>query len=175
MRKAEDFKGDLKKFLQSYDYPQPELTEYLDNIKNSDFDQALLNEIVLWKVNRYVKIADNLLNEINFLKELSNGEHRKGGILLEKILDLKGVDLAMASTILRFRNPEVFQIIDRHAYRAIYGEKYPLNRSTNVKKKIDVYFKYLERLIELCKVKNLEFCTIDRLLYQFDKETNGKL
>ncbi len=29
-------------------------------------------------------------------------------------------------TILRFCNPVVFQIIDRHAYRALYGEDCPL-------------------------------------------------
>ena len=116
-----------------------------------------------------------VLEEINKLKELLNGQHRKCEKLLKKILNTDGVDLPMASTILRFRNPEVFQIIDRHAYRAVYGEKYPLYTNTQVKRKFLVYFDYLDRLNELCKLKNLEFKTIDRLLYIFDKSVNGKL
>jgi len=175
MKKAEDYKGDLQKYLQCYDYPQIEMTNYLDNIKNRDFNQNIINEIVLWKVNRYVKIENNLLNEINSLKGLPNGQHKKCEPILEKLLNIKGVDLPMASTILRFRNPDVFQIIDRHAYRAVYDEKYPVHVTTKIKKKMDVYFGYLDRLIELCKIRNLDFCTIDRLLYMYDKKINGKL
>lgn len=129
----------------------------------------------MWKVNRYAKMDEFVLEEINKLKELLNGQHRKCEKLLKKILNTDGVDLPMASTILRFRNPEVFQIIDRHAYRAVYGEKYPLYTNTQVKRKFLVYFDYLDRLNELCKLKNLEFKTIDRLLYIFDKSVNGKL
>ena len=83
----------------------------------------------------------------------------------------------MASTILRFQNPKVFQIIDRHAYRALYGKskKYPLYSASPTERKIQVYFSYLEDLIELCQKRDLSFETIDRLLYVFDKEVNPKL
>jgi thermostable 8-oxoguanine DNA glycosylase len=83
------------------------------------------------------------------------------------LLDIHGVDLAMASTILRFRNPEVFQIIDRHAYRAIYGVKYPLYSMSSNQRKIEAYFEYLDKLLELSQKKGLEFRTLDRLLYEF--------
>jgi thermostable 8-oxoguanine DNA glycosylase len=94
---------------------------------------------------------------------------------LKVLLNISGVDLPMASTILRFTNPKVFQIIDRHAYRAIYGKKYPLYQSTPTERKISLYFDYIDDLIELCKLKGLTFTTIDRLLYIFDKKNNGKL
>lgn len=39
--------------LETYDYKyQKELTENLDKL-DGDFSQNILNEIVLWKVNRY--------------------------------------------------------------------------------------------------------------------------
>jgi hypothetical protein len=81
----------------------------------------------------------------------------------------------MASTLLRFRNPSVFQIIDRHAYRAVYGKAYPLYTASPIRQKLSVYFQYLDDLLELCRRKRLVYRTIDRLLYMFDKMQNGKL
>lgn len=89
--------------------------------------------------------------------------------------EVRGVDLSMASTILRFRNPNVFQIIDKQAYRAIYDEKYPLNSLSPIHKKVTIYFEYIDMLIELYEKENLVFQTLDRLLYVSDKEINKKL
>lgn len=87
----------------------------------------------------------------------------------------RGVDLPMASTLLRFKNPHVFQIIDRHAYRALYGKKYPIYSTTSLDKKVEIYFKYLDDLIVLSRDKALNFRILDRVLYVFDKKYNGKL
>lgn len=172
--KATEFSGDLNTFLAQYNY-QPELTARLDNLEDTTLDQSLINDIVLWKVNRYVKVNDDIVGPISELKVLKAGEHRKSKKELSSLLELNGVDLPMASTILRFINPEVFQIIDRHAYRAIYENKYPLYTSTPTDRKLSVYFDYIDELIKLCKLKALSFTTIDRLLYIFDKKNNGKL
>ena len=107
--------------------------------------------------------------------KLSKGEHRKGEIVLNILLNTKGVDLPMASTILRFRNPRVFQIIDRHAYRAVYGKNYPIYIGSPNDRKIEKYFDYIDELITLCEQRELDFQSIDRLLYIFDKKKNGKL
>jgi hypothetical protein len=32
----------------------------------------------------------------------------------------------MASTFLRFQNADVFQIVDCRAYRAVFGERFPV-------------------------------------------------
>ena len=55
-------------------------------------------------------------------------QHRKGESVPTALLGIYGVDLAMASTILPLRNPAVFQIVDRHAYRTVYGCEYTLSR-----------------------------------------------
>lgn len=169
-----NYKSDPTEFLDDYRY-QLKLTKNLDELNDAQFNQELLNKIVLWKLNRYVVIGPELFKELDSLISLERGAHRRCSTILIKLLNTKGVDLPMASTILRFRNPEVFQIIDRHAYRVVYGRKYPLYPMSSIRRKTDVYFDYLDKLVDLSKVKNLEFKTLDRLLYQFDKQLNGKL
>lgn len=172
--KVSEFIGDLNAFLTFYKF-QPELTKRLDSIENAPIDQALINEIVLWKVNRYVCLCDENIEQLEKIKLLKAGEHAKGNEMLKALLDVNGIDLPMASTILRFINPKVFQIIDQHAYRALYGKKYSLYQASPTQRKISLYFDYISDLISLCKSKGLAFTTIDRLLYIFDKEKNGKL
>ncbi|MCB1676005.1 MAG: hypothetical protein KDI01_06925 [Halioglobus sp.] len=79
----------------------------------------------------------------------------------------------MASTILRFLNPRVFQIIDDRAYRVLLPgrEKYPTKpaRITDgyVKKSVAIYFDYLNELWGIASDK-LPFENADRILYQLD-------
>ena len=53
----------LVRLEDEYKY-QKDLTDRLDLIK-SEFDQSIINEIVLWKVNRYAKNTDEGLLLIN--------------------------------------------------------------------------------------------------------------
>ena len=173
MTRAEEFNGDLSRFLNDYEY-QPELTRRLDDLKEATvITQSLINEIVLWKLDRYVSLDGGQLSQIATVAALKPREHRKALPVLEELLEVHGVDLPMASTLLRFRNPAVFQIIDRHAYRALYGRDFKL--STKTSKKIEAYFEYLDDLRRLCDMKGLPFETSDRALYIFDKKTNGRL
>jgi len=174
MKTVEDcIKEDWKPYLKRYNY-QKGLTKELDKFKG-DFDQAEINRLVLWKVNRYAKIPSELLVELNKIKDLKPGQHRKAREVLEKLLhsNVRGVDLAMASTFLRFRNPHVFQIIDQRAFRVIYGEK--MKGTGTPKEKTDKYFEYLDKLRKLCEKKNVAFEKIDRILYELDKEKNREL
>jgi hypothetical protein len=57
MNRADDWIEDLGAFLQDYRY-QPSLTPRLDRLPPEPFDQALVNEIVLWKVNRYAPLEE---------------------------------------------------------------------------------------------------------------------
>ncbi len=175
MKTADDWSGDLAAFLNDYKY-QPDLTRLLDAIGSEDrFDQSRINEIVLWKVNRYAWINPDVIESLDALSSLSPGSHRQGEPVLSKLLHQRGVDLPMASTILRFRNPEVFQIVDRHAYRAVYGKDYPLYSQSSGKKKIELYFAYLDDLRALAGGRSIPFRNMDRILYEFDKKINGSL
>ena len=172
--RATEYRGELGEFLSKYHY-QPDLTQRLDKIRSTPLSQHLINEIVLWKANRYVAMSDDLLQSLDGVSNLKTGEHRQAESLLKQLLSTHGVDVPLASTMLRFRNPQVFQIIDRHAYRAIYGERYALHTTTPVMRKVTVYFNYLDELYKLCGARGIVFETVDRLLYVFDKQKNGPL
>lgn len=161
--------------ISSFKY-QVELTKKLDKL-NTDFNQEILNEIILWKVNRYAEFDNEtitLLNKIN-PKDENLQRQLTGDILLSLLSkEQKGVRLAMASTILRFRNPKVYQIIDQRVYRFIYGEElnYPEN---NINLQIHIYLNYLDKLKEVCEKYSIKFEEADRILYKMDKLYNSKL
>jgi hypothetical protein len=174
MKKAIDCDRDLLEFLNDYQY-QPNLTETLDSVGSDPFGQPLIDKIVLWKVNRYAPLCSETLGALNSVVNLEPGSHRSVHDVIAALLQEPGVDLPMASTLLRFRNPRTFQIIDRHAYRAVYGDDYPLFSGSKDEAKIELYFRYLDDLVELARTRNLEFRILDRLLYVFDKQINRKL
>lgn len=165
---------DPQAYMRYYDY-QPELTSHLDSLEDRPFDQAMVNEIVLWKVDRYAQLPADLLARLNDLQALQSGEHRQAEPTLRELLGVRGVDISMASTLLRFRNPRVFQIIDRHAYRALYGEDCPLYAGMSEDRKVALYWEYLDAIWKLCTSKQLEFSLADRFLYTLDRQHNGKL
>ena len=172
-----DYKKEVIKYKkEGFDY-QKELTVKLDKTK-SQFNQELLNEIVLWKVNRYTLFNSTLINEINTISSWKVLNKEKTRKILTSLLKTKGVQLAMASTILRFRNPNIFQIIDQRAYRVITGDPLKLSqiketsRGTTINKQIDVYIEYLEEIREKCKKLDVDFDDADRVLYIIDKNIN---
>ncbi|SEW38526.1 hypothetical protein SAMN05421841_2476 [Chryseobacterium wanjuense] len=143
---------------------QKELTEKLD-AKKDDFTYETMLEIVLWKTNRFPEINNDLIVKIN---ELRKGyDEGLSDYILIKLLDSKGFDLPMASTFLRFINPDYFQIIDQRVYRTIYGEnlKMPFSKP----KKIELYKKYLVDLKKICANYEIPFSKSDRILYLLDK------
>jgi thermostable 8-oxoguanine DNA glycosylase len=172
--RAGDFKGNLGDFLREYNY-QSDLTKKLDDLADLTLTPELINKIVLWKVNRFVWLEESLLDRLDALKTLEAGAHRQADSVVELLLAVHGIDLPMASTLLRFRNPKVFQIIDRHAYRAVYGEDYPLYGQSPTARKLELYFAYLDQLRSLCERTGLRFEVADRALYVFDKKKNGAL
>lgn len=160
----------LEKAKTDYKY-QKELTDQLDT-HSGDFSKMTLLEIALWKTNRYPTITDDLLVGINDLRRKYSDE--KARKLLRNLLDLKGFDLPMASTVLRFAVPNQLQIIDQRVYRFITPNEDCLTIPYNKDQKVDLYFSYIERLKKICSDYNIPFSTADRLLYQLDKNLNKK-
>lgn len=168
--------------------------------KLSDIDRKIRNntylapeqllEIVLWKVNRTVQSQD-VLRILHHYKVSSWTYKRLNTIrynitmrsLCRELQFCHGVQLPMMSTILRFLNPLIFQIIDRRAYRVIMGHRLeykiidpPENRSNceNADKNTKKYIKYLEKIHLFCARKNskIKFHEFDQIAYQFDVESN---
>jgi hypothetical protein len=165
--------------LQSADFTfdyQPELTDKLDNL-NTPFGQEDINEIVLWKVNRYAPVSNEtlfLLNQLN--PDAMDMEIELTKSILKALLGTKGVQLPMASTILRFKNKNIYQIIDQRVYRIIYkGKKLKLNSyltEKNIDDQIQLYLDYLVDLRLVCKRLDIEFKLADRILYTADRRIN---
>lgn len=158
-----------------YNY-QLNLTEKLDAY-HSDFDQNTLNEIVLWKVNRYAKFSKEIISVLNSIrKDDTVIDEEKTCNLLMLLLNTKGVQLAMASTILRFKNPKIYQIIDQRVYRILNPEN-ELKIATytsqkNIEFQIKLYLKYLVDLRKVCGDLNIPFEQADRILYNADRRIN---
>lgn len=164
--------GEIDTSLKDYKY-QPKLTEKLEGL-SENFTQEIINEIVLWKVNRYSELNDETLNLLNQIskedKEIKPDLTKE---LLRKLLDTPGIRLPMASTILRFKNPNLYQIIDQRAYRFLYGKDLK-NYFSNIDQQIEYYLEYLTELRIKCDQKKIPFEIADQVLYQLDKNLNNK-
>ncbi|MFH0816413.1 MAG: hypothetical protein V1934_06330 [Methanobacteriota archaeon] len=171
------FDKDFQILPADYDYDyQANLTARLDK-QIAAFDQNIINEIVLWKVNRYACIDNDTLNIINSIdgnsKKLDKGKTIN---ILYALLKIKGIGLPTASTILRFRNKNVYQIIDQRVYRIIYPDKklklpqYVNDKNLNMQ--IELYLKFLIDLTEVCQILQIPFDKSDRILFMADKRIN---
>ncbi len=160
--------NDLANHLKSVEGKyQPQLTDELDSYK-SDFTDLHVLKIVLWKLNRYPQITSDTIKMLNDLKSNFHKSKRKDCVI--ELLGIKGLDLPMVSTILRFLLPGKFQIIDQRAYRILYGKELKLSSLKESKAKL--YMDYLDELQKQCDQFHINFHEADRLLYNLDKEVN---
>lgn len=175
------WKDDPTRLLDNYKY-QPQLTKKLDQLDAAELTEQTLLEIVLWKVNRYPQLDPSLIEELKALGKLESKQHQEAEDVLRKLLSSPGIRLPMASTILRFLNPNVFQIIDDRVFRVLlpghrrYPDK-PVNGGkldNYIKTSIDTYFHYLDAMHEVASEK-LPFHLADRILYQLDIELGNKI
>jgi len=157
-----------------YDY-QEQLTSKLDDYVGS-FDQDLINEVVLWKLNRYAHIDDITLARINRIDSNCRDLDKAFTVkLLGRLLQTKGIQLPMASTILRFKNPYIYQIIDQRVYRVIYGKDLKVAYYTSkqsIDQQIETYLQYLEDLGREAEKLEIPFEKADRILYMADRRLN---
>lgn len=164
-----------KNSIEAFNY-EPVLTSKLDSIgKNDKFSRSTFNEITLWKVSRYPDINNEIIDAVNELAQYDTLDEAINSLksTLSLLLKAKGVRLAMASTYLRFRNPQVFQIIDQRVYRQVQIWKGYSNIELNVPRKIedqiDLYIQYLRDLRLMCEATGVEFFIADRIFYMEDK------
>lgn len=175
-----------KEIMNEYLYESDrEIKERARNVDASDYEQNrdLINEIVLWKLNRSVQIKDETIKKIHLLSQKVNHPLEAvnctdvENVILE-LLDAKGIKIAMASTILHFYYPMIFPIIDQRAYRELTSDELPEYHGKDKNQKyMELYVDYIEK----CYVFNTEilpeadFEYIDKILYQLDKDKKNKV
>jgi hypothetical protein len=174
MKSIKDTDFQLVKPDDEFKY-QKGLTNKLDKL-TGNFDQATINEIVLWKVNRYAELTPELINQLNSINKTDTKMNEElTRTILRGLLSAKGIQLPMASTILRFKNPKIYQILDQRVFRIIYGEKLNLGYNQNNKKteeQIEIYLEYLTYLREVSRKLHIEFELSDRILFMADRRIN---
>jgi hypothetical protein len=157
-------------FSKDYHY-QKALTTRLDK-QDWTFTEQRVLEIALWKLNRYLNVSEQLIQLLNGVKAKptqANGEEALKFMLSDECF---GIDLPMASTMLRFASPLHFQIIDQRVYRFITPGAAELNLRISQQAKIDLYFNYLQRLRDLRDRHGIPFENGDRIFYILDKREN---
>ncbi|MBQ3642391.1 hypothetical protein II906_10785, partial [bacterium] len=161
-------------FKKEFEY-LTDVTDELDKLQHSRFNINTIREITLWKLDRYVCMSDDAIEKLNSVQSLKKLDEEKTIIVLKALLKSKGVRLPMASTYLRFINPQVYQIIDARAYRAAFDyTKQETLSNKNEKQLIITYIKYLQKLRDIAQTGyhglDVRFEDLDRFLYDIDKD-----
>lgn len=178
----------MASYIKDFTY-HPDLTSRLDGYgKNDKFTRSTFDEITLWKVSRYPDINEEIIDAVNELAQYDTLDEATDSLkrALNLLLNAKGVRLAMASTYLRFRNPQVFQIIDQRVYRQVQiiwykrdpnpkNPKLKLTVPRKIENQIDLYVQYLRDLRSMCQKENVEFFEADRVFYMKDKGEKHKV
>lgn len=177
-----NYKDILNQYLYESDL---QIKEKAQEIDSTDYDRNrdLINEIVLWKLNRSVKIQDKTIMEIHGLREkihhpLEAVESKDVELVIIELLESKGIKIAMASTILHFYYPDFFPIIDQRAYRELTGEELPEYHGKDKNQKyMELYLDYIEKCYKFNTeiLPEAEFEYIDKILYQLDKDRKNKV
>lgn len=171
--------------LKNYKYDAGE--NIFNRIKSSSDKKEqldIINMIILWKINRRAIIDSKTIKELMNIKAINLDNLEENQDKLKKcfndLISSKGIQLAMASTILHFYNPDTFPIIDQRAYRELHSKEIPPQEMPqNIKKKnaFDIYYKYIFDCKKYWKenCKELNFSDIDKVLYQLDKDRGNKV
>lgn len=166
---------EYKKALDNYKYPSGEsITNKIKSKRGIAKQKDIINEIVLWKINRAPDISDEIIKKLLKIKKLKSltlsSDIEKVKELIIALLNSEGVRIAMASTILHFYNPKIFPIIDQRAYRELYSKVFP--SITKKEEMADLYIQYIKDCVAYHQDKcpTLPFSRIDQILYQLDKD-----
>lgn len=174
-----DFNNVNYEMLGKYSYDAKSELEsrqdIIDRIANCDFsnpreNQDIINSIALWKINRRIEKNDELIRNIHSLSQKLkkyddiNKYLKEVKDVFSGLLQTIGISVAMASTILHMFMPEVFPIIDKRAYRVIYGKEMPKNITA------EKYLEYVDKVAAFHRERcsKISFQEMDKVLYQID-------
>ncbi len=133
--------------------------------ENGDYTQEIINEIMLWKLSRYANL-DGVLELLNEVKQDSEYDEN----LVAKMIEVDGLSLATASTILRFKNKNIYQIIDQRVYRFLRCEGFNLElKNEKIPQAAETYTNYLSKLKIFCEESGVDFTESDMVLYEVDR------
>ncbi len=184
-----------------YNYLDQKPIRTLIEQTNSLEETALIfDSITLWKTNRQINLvgkkAEDIFCNLQEIKSLNyiEGHEELVRSTVKELIELNGIRLPMASTILNFYN-ELLPICDQRAYREAFDKDYPFtkkefkenhkyyNQKTKEEMYVDMYMEYIEKCRKLVKDKlegqmfilngkptTVNERNIDKYLYAADKK-----
>lgn len=174
-----------QELLQRFQYEdETDIYQRVNEVDKEDYrgNRDIINEIVLWKLNRSVSVSDDTLESLNSLTYLKSPldslQDKNVKTLISKLLLSKGIKLAVASAILHFYYPDIFPIIDQRSYRELYDEEFPVYLDKCKEEKyVNLYLKYVKDCYEYQQENcpEIPFPYVDKILYQIDKEKGNKV
>lgn len=174
----------MEEVLKRYAYADDE--EIINRIKNCTGkdereNRDIIDSIVLWKINRQIDIGIELfiaIKNLNMVPSSIKTNEKDIKKVVFDLLEVKGVKIAMASTILKMFYPDSFPIIDQRAYREISGEDLPDYYGASANQRYaDLYYQYTLdcHVYNQSVCPNIKFDDIDKVLYQLDLEKGNKV
>ena len=163
--------------LKRYNYEDP--SAIYDRVSRKGLyatqeDYDIIDMIVLWKINRCVKIHSETTEYINAVAKqietpMELSQNKDVADCINELLQSHGVRLPIASAILHFYQPKAFPIIDERSYRQVFNKELKPNAG------VDIYLEYVKACMSLCNQYVIPFERIDKVLYQLDIEKGNKL
>lgn len=171
--RSDSFKENILYWAEKYDEDHPWWTDEEQRIgemirKNNEFGLNTLKEIVHWKFytlpgrqkrvnNLLAKYSDKQIREIT--RKTFNKKTDQARI--ETLRTIKGIGVALASTILTMYDPFQYCIYDIHVMREVYGQE-PKYMFTSSK----YYLQLLKELRKLSNNYNIQVRTIEKAFFK---------
>jgi hypothetical protein len=142
--------------------------------QDNEFGMKTLREIVHWKfltLPGREKRINNLLDEhtdeqVHRISRRALSQ-REDALRIEELCELKGIGVALASTVLSFYNPQSYCVYDIHVMREMYGQE-PRYMFTGY----NHYLQLLKDIRKMSKSYNISVREIEKALFKKNLDEN---
>lgn len=168
-------RDEILNWTHRYDEDHPWWTEEEQRIgvqlrQDKEFGLDTLKEIIHWK---FYTLPGREKRTLNLIKDYTDEDIRRVSKLafnlsikqekkrIEYLSSLKGIGVALSSTILTFLNPNMYCVYDIHVMRSLYGEepKYMFTGSKH-------YLRLLNDIRKIAKEYDLPVRTIEKAYFK---------
>lgn len=142
----------LRDYRNKYDYHPEETLElfgsFAEEIRKCGYlTRNDLMRILLWKADRVVEGDESKIRTVTeSIFKIDHQNENDVRKLLEKLTELKGVQIPVASAILSILFPDKYGIFDRNTRYALEKKKYTYS--------VDVFLKYTRKIRQIAKEQN---------------------
>jgi len=148
-----------------------EIKNQLAQLKPKHLTKALFLRLGRWKTARqsrnYESNSESLVKEATLLASKANDDALK----LHVLTSLRGVDIAVASTISHFLDPDSFPIFDVRVRRSLTRAGEWARRADDSSK--NAWLEYVAATRRLCKRLSVSQRKLDKALWAYDKYKEG--